>query len=83
MFDHNQATEVVRKMLPNGRIQKFVVYNDLYLFQVFTDDPDEEEMDPFYSVNRATGEFKEFSIITDGNISEIMALFAESKGGVQ
>lgn len=32
-------------------------------------------MDPFYSVDIQTGEFRDFSIITDGDISEINNLF--------
>jgi hypothetical protein len=69
------ATKIVKKALPAGKIQKSVEYKGLYLFQVFTDDPFEEEMDPFYSVNKETGEFRDFSVITDGDITEIAALF--------
>ena len=32
-------------------------------------------MDPFYSVNINTGEFRDFSILTDGDIGEITNLF--------
>ena len=40
-----------------------------------SDLPEEEEMDPFYSVNKLTGEFKEFSIFSDDNIDYIVPLF--------
>jgi hypothetical protein len=77
MFSVQEATEIVRKAIPNGKIQWQTDYQDLYLFQVFTDDPFEEEMDPFYSVNKETGEFRDFSILTDGN-AEIAALFMKA-----
>lgn len=78
MLDINQATEIVKNQLPNGKIQARVVYRDLYLFQVFGDDPLEGQMDPFYSVNKETGEFSEFSLLTDGDISEVVSLFKET-----
>lgn len=78
MLNINQATEIVRKAIPNGEIQTHIVYNDLYLFQVFTDNPGEGEWDPFYSVNSETGEFSDFSILDD-DITEITDLFMEAK----
>lgn len=75
MPDLLEATQIVRNNIPNGKIQCWIIYRDLYLFQVFTDLPFEEDMDPFYSVNMNTGEFKDFSIITDGDIAEITSLF--------
>ena len=46
-----------------------------YIFKVFIDNGFEKEMDPFYSVNINTGEFRDFSILTDGDIGEITNLF--------
>lgn len=77
MLTKEQATIVVKKALPDGNVQRVVEYRDLYLFQVFTSSPGEEDMDPFYSVNRETGEFREFSILTDGNITDITELFTK------
>lgn len=79
MLQVKAAEEIVQKAIPQGKIQAVVVYGDLYLFQVFTDDPFEGDADPFYSVNRLTGEFRDFSIITDGDISEIVRLFTIAK----
>lgn len=79
MLDQSTAQKRLKKALPNGKVQAVVTYKDLYLFQVFDDDPDEGEYDPFYSVNRQTGEVREFSILTDGDISEITTLFLEAK----
>lgn len=73
------ATKIVNDALPGGKIQAHVEYKDLFLFQVFSDRPFEEEFDPFYSVNRNTGEFRDFSIITDGDISEVTRLFQQAK----
>lgn len=70
-----QATEIVKEAMPTGKIQKVVSYNNLYLFQVFSDRPFEEEWDPFYSVDKNTGEFSDFSIIEDGDINMISSLF--------
>lgn len=75
MLKLNQAIDIIKKNIPDGKIQLAIEYNGLYVFQVFTDDEFEGQMDPFYSVNKETGEFSDFSIITDGDISELMDLF--------
>ena len=79
MLDFKDATEIVKQNLPNGDIQLAVPYRNMYLYQVFRDDPGEEKMDPYFSVNRDTGYFSEFSLLTDGNISEIVSLFEKAK----
>jgi hypothetical protein len=79
MLDVKEATKVVNDSLPGWKIDAIVDYNNLYLFRVFSDRPFEEEMDPFFSVDKETGEFSDFSIITDGNTSEILSLFQKAK----
>lgn len=79
MLSVKQAVNTVKKNLPDGNIDSMIAYNGLYVFKVFDDDELEGQMDPFYSVNVKTGEFRDFSILTDGNISEIVKLFNESK----
>ena len=69
------AIDIVKKNIPNGKIDASIRYRDLYLFKVFIDNGFEKEMDPFYSVNINTGEFRDFSILTDGNTGEIINLF--------
>lgn len=78
-----EATKVINKEMPAGKIQAVIVYRNLYLFAVFTDDPFEVDWDPFVSVNRDTGEFRDFSIFADGDAAEILRLFetAKAKGG--
>jgi hypothetical protein len=78
MLDIKEATKIVNKALPGDPINTYVEYENLFIFQVFSKRPMEEQMDPFYSVNRETGEFRDFSIITDGNISEINSLFQQA-----
>lgn len=70
-----KAINIVKKNIPNGKINASIRYRDLYLFKVFIDNGFEKEMDPFYSVNINTGEFRDFSILTDGDIGEITNLF--------
>lgn len=70
-----KAINIVKKNIPNGKIDESIRYRDLYLFKVFIDNGFEKEMDPFYSVNINTGEFRDFSILTDGDIGEITNLF--------
>lgn len=79
MLDVKEAIKIVNKNIPTGKIQSYIVYKNVYLFQVFTNVPGESEFDPFYSVDKETGEFRDFSIITDGNISEISTLFEKAK----
>lgn len=75
-----QAADIVKKNLPEGTIQASVSYKGVYLFRVNVNLPFEENLDPFFSVDQNTGEFKDFSIITDGN-PEIAASFAQAKKG--
>lgn len=70
-----KAINIVKKNIPNVKIDASIRYHDLYLFKVFIDNGFEKEMDPFYSVNINTGEFRDFSILTDGDIGEITNLF--------
>lgn len=70
-----KAINIVKKNIPNGKIDASIRYRDLYLFKVFIDNGFEKDMDPFYSVNINTGEFRDFSILTDGDTGEIINLF--------
>ena len=70
-----KAINIVKKNIPNGKIDASIRYRDLYLFKVFIDNGFEKDMDPFYSVNINSGEFRDFSILTDGDIGEITNLF--------
>lgn len=80
MYSIAEATDILQKAYPDRRIEPPVVYNGSYLFQAF-DDNDELEgsIDPFFTVNRDSGEVSEFSILTDGNMAEIAALYANRR----
>jgi hypothetical protein len=78
MLDITEATKIVNESLPGEKIKVYVEYKNLYLFHMISNRPGEEDMDPFYSVNRDTSEFLDFSIITDGDISEIVSLFVQA-----
>jgi hypothetical protein len=74
MLNVNDAEVLIKKKLPNGRIQKSIEYNGLYIFQVFFDDEIEGIIDPFYSINKSTGEFNGFSLFLNNNY-KILELF--------
>lgn len=75
LLAEKDALIIVKRAFPQAEIKSPISYQGLYIFQIFTADPDEGFYDPFYSVNQKTGELRDFSIITDGDINEITALF--------
>lgn len=79
MLDKNQAEAALKQALPTARIQDSIKYRNVYLFRVHLPSPGEEDYDPFFSVDEQTGEVRDFSVITDGDISEIAALFANNQ----
>jgi len=80
MLDKTQAAVIVKKFMPDGEIQKVIEWKNFYIFQVFRPkEPLENEYDPFYSVDKQTGEFRDFSIFDDGPIDELSALFMKAE----
>ena len=79
MLSPADATQIVVLNHPFGRIQKYIEYQNLYIFMVFNNLPGEEEMDPFFSVDKDTGAFAEFGIFTDGDIDVVLSLFEQKK----
>lgn len=75
MLSEKAAIQIAKKYIPDGEIRERVRYRDLYILQIFVGTPEEFGFDPFYSVNANTGEFRDFSIITDGDVNEISTLF--------
>lgn len=78
MIDIRNAIRIAKEHMPDGQIQKYVSYKHFYVFVIFTPDPYEGEMDAFYSVNRVTGEFRDFPYLDEGIFEEIMDLFAKA-----
>lgn len=74
MLADTEARDILLKVLPEVSVKAWTKYGDLYLFRVQYPLDGEEDFDPFFSVNANTGEFREFSILEDGNIDEIAAL---------
>lgn len=79
MLSENEAFKIVEKNLPNSEILKVIQYHNLYIFQVIIDDPDEGGWDPYYSVNKDTKEFKDFSILIDGDMHILMDRFMKAE----
>lgn len=79
MLSPEQAAQVVGQNLPDSPIQTHIRYQNLYVFHVQHPDVLEGDFDSFYSVDINTGKFDEFSVITDGDLGEIMSLFQEAK----
>jgi hypothetical protein len=84
MLTSEQATKAIRQVFPDSDLDVTgpVDYQSVYLFRVIdTSDPIEGAWDPFFSVDKKTGEVRDFSIITDGNQGEIIQLFQEASNG--
>ena len=79
MFSPTDAAKIIKENHPYGEIQSYIDYGNVYIFQVFNKHPGEEVMDPFYSVDKSTGAFAEFSILTDGPTEQITSLFEQAK----
>jgi len=79
MFSVSLAEKALLKVVPYVTIQDHIVYRDLYLFRITFASEAEKNYDPFFSVDMNTGEVKDFSVITDGDISEITKLFLHNK----
>ena len=81
LLDIKKALAKIDEVFPEGKIQSYIEYKNLFVFVIYSSSPGEEKYDPFYSFNRETGEFRDFSIFTDGNTEEILTLFKDKEGG--
>ncbi len=81
MPDIHEATRIAQTAFPDGRIEATIEYKNLFVFQMFVPEPLETLWDPWYSVDKSTGEFRDFSILEDGNVEEILTLVRQAKGG--
>lgn len=80
MLTDEQATEVLLVELPGIEVAAHAHFKELHLFRVVWPSSEEADYDPFFSVHAETGEVSEFSIMTDGDPSEIAAAFAANQG---
>lgn len=56
----------MRHMAPGSKFVKMVSYGNLFILHVNGPDPLEGDLDPFFSVDKTTGEFSDFSIVDGG-----------------
>lgn len=80
MLSQPQARALLLAAYPSGEVQRWIEYEELFIFQLFIGDDGEAGFDPFYSVNRRSEEVAEFSIITDGDIAVIVDRFRAFEG---
>lgn len=72
------AKAFLEKMLPEVTVEEGIFYREVYVFRV------DLELDPFFAVDPLTNVIQEFSVLEDGDISEIAELFeaeAQTEGG--
>lgn len=67
MISIEKAKQIVRNNLPHCKIERVLPYNGQYIISAPTSDPLEGDMDPFYSVDMETGEFRDFPILLAEN----------------
>jgi hypothetical protein len=79
MLTKDQAIKIAMSAFPIATIDCVIEYQDLFVLKMHIPRPLETIWDPFYSVNRNTGEFRDFSIVTDGNTAELISLFQKEK----
>ena len=75
MLSIDEAKKIVEKNMPGCKPQCCVLYKNLYVFVIFTDDNVEGQMDPFYSVDVTNGHFEDFAFLD--NVSEITPLLSK------
>lgn len=75
MIDQAQATAIAEENFPDGEIQAVVNYNGKWVFSIFSDDPLEGQLDPFYSVDETTGAFDGFAIAAQDRPADVLELF--------
>lgn len=56
----------MRYMAPGSKFIKSATYGNLFIFQINGPDPLEGNLDPFFSVDKTTGKFSDFSIVEGG-----------------
>lgn len=74
MHSLNDGITVVKSNFPNAVVKKYVELKDKFYFLVDTNE-DESGWDPFFSFDRVTGEFRDFSIIVGESAREVAILF--------
>jgi hypothetical protein len=71
-----EAVSIIKQNIIDSSINAVIQWENNWLFSVYTSDPDEGELDPFYAVNMETGAFSGFSIVGDQDTSGILQAFS-------
>ena len=74
MLDRLQAQAQAETYIQGSKAQAWTMFQDIYLFRMLWPMPDEEEWDPFLSVDPVTTEVREFSVLTNLNPEEFFNL---------
>lgn len=74
MLTKNKAEETIKSIFPECTIRIGVEYKNKWFFVVYRDNTKESFFDPFYSVDKVTGEVRDFSIIDDQDSNTIFNL---------
>jgi hypothetical protein len=64
----------MRYMAPGSKFVKSATYGNAFIFLIHGPDPAEGTLDPFFSVDKTTGKFSDFSIVDGG--PELIKQFA-------
>ena len=56
----------MRNMPPGSKFIKSATHGNFFIFHINSPDSLEGDLDPFYSVNKTTGKFRDFSIVEGG-----------------
>lgn len=79
MLDITDAVKKAKAVFPQDKIDAYIEYKNLFILRIFVVRPGETGMDPFFSFDRETGEFRDYAIFEHGNIDAITALFQNPK----
>lgn len=66
MIESEALKIAMRHMAPGSKFVKSATYNNFFIFQINGPDPLEGDLDPFFSVDKTTGKFSDFSIVEGG-----------------
>lgn len=71
LLNQSQAQVRLEEALPGWPIKAWADYGDIFLFRIERPEAGEENWDPFFAVDKLTGQVLEFSVLVDGDLTEI------------
>lgn len=74
-MNESEALKIaMRRMAPGSKFVKSATYGNSFIFLIHGPDPLEGDLDPFFSVDKTTGAFSDFSVADGG--PELIKQFA-------